>query len=147
MRYFGFSLLGIIMSFSGIYTSVLLKTFAPEYLTSYLISYAWGFALVLVVNVLVFPVSAERELREALVSSLERISTLAHLIAKVDASDPLEHAHSFRPTRSRFRTRSARFETRCINPSGRILPCSRSGRARPPSSSTGLDGPFPTTLE
>lgn len=37
MRYFAFSLLGIIVAFSGIYTSVLLGgIFEPKYLQSYL---------------------------------------------------------------------------------------------------------------
>lgn len=83
MRYFAFSLLGLLVAFSGIYTSVLLGgRFQPEYLESYLIAYAWAFALVLFVAIAIFPVSAERELRELLVQSLERVSMFTHLIAK-----------------------------------------------------------------
>lgn len=42
----------------------------------------WGFAIVLGVNILVFPISSEYQLRELLVLSLEHVSTFAHLIAK-----------------------------------------------------------------
>ncbi|GAA5917094.1 hypothetical protein JCM6882_009495 [Rhodosporidiobolus microsporus] len=83
MRYFALSLLAIILAFSGIYTSILSGgNFVPEYLEAYLEAYLWGFAIVLVVNLLVLPHSAEKELRELLVLSIEHISTFAHLIAK-----------------------------------------------------------------
>lgn len=65
-------------------TSILLGgEFNSAYLESYLKAYAWGFALVLGVNMLIFPHSSEHELRGLLVSSLHHISTLSHLIAKV----------------------------------------------------------------
>ncbi|TNY20614.1 hypothetical protein DMC30DRAFT_416809 [Rhodotorula diobovata] len=83
LRYFGLSLLFIILAFSGIYTSVLSGgVFVPEYLEAYLEAYCWGFAIVLVVNALVLPHSSEKELREILVISLEHISTFSHLIGK-----------------------------------------------------------------
>ncbi|KAM0793556.1 hypothetical protein ACM66B_000993 [Microbotryomycetes sp. NB124-2] len=83
LRYFAFSLLAILVAFNGIYTSALSRgNFVPEYLEDYLKAYAMAFAIVLGVNLLVFPVSAERELRESLVASLERISTFTHLIAR-----------------------------------------------------------------
>ncbi|KPV78386.1 uncharacterized protein RHOBADRAFT_49163 [Rhodotorula graminis WP1] len=81
LRYFGMSLLFIILAFSGAYTSVLSGgRFVPEYLEAYLAAYCWGFAIVLVL--LVLPHSAEKELREILVISLEHISTFSHLIGK-----------------------------------------------------------------
>ncbi|GAA6050447.1 hypothetical protein JCM3770_002600 [Rhodotorula araucariae] len=83
MRYFGGSLLFIILAFSGIYTSILSGgNFVPAYLEAYLEAYCWGFAIVLVVNALVFPHTSEKELREILVISLEHISTFSHLISK-----------------------------------------------------------------
>ncbi|BGP44750.1 hypothetical protein JCM10450v2_000564 [Rhodotorula kratochvilovae] len=83
MRYFGASLLFIILAFSGIYTSILSGgRFVPEYLEAYLEAYCWGFVIVLVVNALVFPHTSEKELREILVISLEHISTFSHLISK-----------------------------------------------------------------
>ncbi|GAA5834027.1 hypothetical protein JCM9279_004193 [Rhodotorula babjevae] len=83
LRYFGMSLLFVILAFSGAYTSVLSGgRFVPEYLEAYLAAYCWGFAIVLVVNLLVLPHSAEKELREILVISLEHISTFSHLIGK-----------------------------------------------------------------
>ncbi|GAA6036661.1 hypothetical protein JCM8097_001282 [Rhodosporidiobolus ruineniae] len=82
MKYFAFALLAIILAFSGIYTSILSGGFVPEYLEAYLEAYLWGFAIVLVVNLLVFPHSSEKELRELLVLSIEHISTFSHLIAK-----------------------------------------------------------------
>lgn len=36
MRYFAFSLLAILVSFSGIYTRLLIGAFSPEYLIAYL---------------------------------------------------------------------------------------------------------------
>ncbi|KAL8293775.1 hypothetical protein RQP46_000476 [Phenoliferia psychrophenolica] len=83
LRYFAFSLLALIMAFSGIYTSILLGgVFSPKYLEAYLEAYCWGFGIVLGVNMLIFPISSEWELRELLVLSLEHISIFAHLIAK-----------------------------------------------------------------
>lgn len=43
---------------------------------------AYGFAIVLLVNLAVIPLSAERELREFIVVSLEHVSTFAHLLSK-----------------------------------------------------------------
>ncbi|GAA6004360.1 hypothetical protein JCM10207_000685 [Rhodosporidiobolus poonsookiae] len=88
LRYFGFSLLAIILAFSGIYTSILSGgRFVPEYLEAYLESYLWGFAIVLAVNLVVLPHSSEKELRELMVVSVEHISLFAHLIAKTYALD------------------------------------------------------------
>ena len=82
-RWFGFSLLAILMAFNGIYTPLLLGgVFSPTYLEEYLISFLWGGAITLTVNFFVFPMSSERELRKTLVISLEHICTFAALIAK-----------------------------------------------------------------
>ncbi|KAH7337158.1 hypothetical protein B0J17DRAFT_666475 [Rhizoctonia solani] len=83
LKYFGFSLLAILMSFNGIYTSIMLgHGFNATYLKEYIISYMWGSAIVLFVNLSVFPVSSERELRQLLVISLEHVATYSHLLAK-----------------------------------------------------------------
>lgn len=83
LRWFGFSLLAILMAFNGISTSIQLGgVFSPRYLEEYLISYLWGGVITLGVNIFVFPMSSERELRKTLVISLEHISTFAALIAK-----------------------------------------------------------------
>ncbi|KAF8749522.1 hypothetical protein RHS01_09997 [Rhizoctonia solani] len=80
LKYFGFSLLAILMSFNGIYTSMMLGTgFSSTYLKEYI---KWGSAIVLFVNLFVFPVSSERELRKLLVMSLEHVATYSHLLAK-----------------------------------------------------------------
>lgn len=64
LRYFGMSLLFIILAFSGAYTSVLSGgRFVPEYLEAYLAAYCWGFAIVLVVNA--SPISNEPHLLRA----------------------------------------------------------------------------------
>lgn len=47
-----------------------------------IITSRWGGAIVLGVNMFVFPVTTERELREAMVQSLDHIGTFAHLLAK-----------------------------------------------------------------
>ena len=50
-------------------------------------AYGWGIAIALVVNLLVWPVSAERECRDLLVTSLQHVSTLAHLTCKTYAKE------------------------------------------------------------
>lgn len=77
-----------------IYTSHLLGTFDPTYLLEYLKSYAWGSAIVLAVNILVFPRTSEQELRQAMATSLEHIATFAALLGKAYAltSTPEDNA-------------------------------------------------------
>ena len=72
--------------------------FSAAYLQSYLIAFAYGFALVLVVNLGIFPISAERQFRIFLVQSLERISTLAHLVSKVSLLSLSAVCASVRPS-------------------------------------------------
>ena len=82
LRFFGFSLLAILVGFIGIYASVLQGGLETVWLISYVQGYLIGFAIVIVVNILILPVSSERELREMLVQSLEHAATFAHLISK-----------------------------------------------------------------
>ncbi|KAH8929027.1 hypothetical protein BT69DRAFT_1276681 [Atractiella rhizophila] len=82
LLFFGFSLLCILMSFNGIYTSLLVGGFNVNYMTSYLKAYLWGGAIVVFVNVFVFPRTSERELRQTLDLSLEHIRIFSHLLAK-----------------------------------------------------------------
>jgi hypothetical protein len=56
--------------------------FSPTYLLEYLKAYAWGAAIVLAVNILIFPRTSERELRQTLVTSLEHLATFAALIGR-----------------------------------------------------------------
>ncbi|PLW14809.1 hypothetical protein PCASD_19381 [Puccinia coronata f. sp. avenae] len=79
-----FSLLCILMSWNGIYTTFLTSYhgFSSGYVLSYLQSYCWGAAISLIVNVMVLPHSAEQEFRIALVDTLDHIKTLADLIEK-----------------------------------------------------------------
>lgn len=56
----------------------------------------FGFALVLSINILIFPFSSERELRELLVLSLEHISTFTHLIAKTYSLEITEEERALR---------------------------------------------------
>ncbi|KIJ47171.1 hypothetical protein M422DRAFT_28858 [Sphaerobolus stellatus SS14] len=82
-RYLPFALLCVLNSFNGIYTSYLLgSVFSPKVLVAYLTSYLWGGAIVLAVNLLVFPMSSEKALRDTLSTSLAHIGTFAHLLAK-----------------------------------------------------------------
>ncbi|SCV68572.1 BQ2448_693 [Microbotryum intermedium] len=86
MRFFGLSLLSILMAFNGIYTSALLGgKFSADYLKAYLEAYSWGFAIVFAANLFVLPTSAERELRVLMVDALEHMSTFTHLLAKTYA--------------------------------------------------------------
>ena len=47
------------------------------YLEDYLKAYALGGAIVVVVNLVVFPISSEKELRKTLVMALEHIKTFS----------------------------------------------------------------------
>ena len=58
------------------------NTFSSTYLLEYLKSYAWGAAIVLAVNILIFPRTSERELRSTIMTSLEHLATFAALIGK-----------------------------------------------------------------
>ena len=101
-RYFGMSLLAVLVTFNGIYTSILTGEFVPTYLESYMKAYLWvahnlalgnwsithssparwSGAIVIGVNILIFPQSSEKELRQTLVTSLDHIATFLHLLAK-----------------------------------------------------------------
>ncbi|KAK4052886.1 hypothetical protein OIO90_004162 [Microbotryomycetes sp. JL221] len=97
LKYFAFSLLAVLVAFNGIYTSAISGgNFVPDYLEDYLKAYSLSFAVVLAVNLLVLPVSAERELRISLVGSIERISTFTHLIAKTYSVDITEEEKQVR---------------------------------------------------
>lgn len=50
-------------------------------------AYAWGIAIALFVNVVVYPITAEKQLRKLLVTSLQHVSTLAHLSCKTYAKE------------------------------------------------------------
>jgi hypothetical protein len=82
LQWFAFSLLGILVGFSGIYTSYLENGFNPDYLASYLIAYSFGAAIVIAVSSVVVPMSSEKELRTMLVTSLQHTATFADLIVK-----------------------------------------------------------------
>ncbi|KAG8719517.1 hypothetical protein FRC08_002644 [Ceratobasidium sp. 394] len=83
LKYFGFSLLAILMSFNGVYTSIMLGNgFNATYLKAYIEAYLWGSAIVLFVNMFIFPLTSERELRQLLVMSLEHVATYSHLLSK-----------------------------------------------------------------
>ncbi|KAG8991643.1 hypothetical protein FRB94_000915 [Tulasnella sp. JGI-2019a] len=82
-QYFAFSLLAILMSFNGIYTSYVLGgKFDKKYLFAYLESYLWGIAITAFVSLCVFPITAERELRKVLIVSMEHMETFGMLISK-----------------------------------------------------------------
>jgi hypothetical protein len=80
--------LGILFSFQGIYQTIVPPTgtnnlsFSSASLASYVETYFWGLAIALFANALVWPVSAEYECRELLVTSLQHLSILAHLTCK-----------------------------------------------------------------
>lgn len=61
--------------------------FSKDALLGYFQAYAWGIAIAIGVNLLVWPVSAEQECRDLLVTSLQHVSTLAHLTCKTYAKE------------------------------------------------------------
>lgn len=78
----------VLFAFNGIWYPIESGTpFRSSYLLSFFTAYALGLAIVVAVNLLVFPFSAERELRHVLVQSLQHVSTLAHLACKTYAKE------------------------------------------------------------
>ncbi|CEQ38838.1 SPOSA6832_00288 [Sporobolomyces salmonicolor] len=79
---------GVLFAFNGIYTSIISgHRFDKEWLVAELEAYAWGMAIALCVNLLVWPITSEQELRKLLVTSLQHVSTLAHLSCKTYAKE------------------------------------------------------------
>lgn len=103
--------LGILFSFQGIYQTIVRPTgtndlsFSSASLASYVETYFWGLAIALVSNVLVWPISAEYECRELLVTSLQHLSILAHLTCKthdksIDLGEAVRTIHRVKLVRS-----------------------------------------------
>lgn len=86
-KYISFYLYGVLFSFNGIYRSITTGGFDRQLLLADFISYAWGVAIALAVNVLVLPTTAEEGLRRLLVTSLQHVATLAHLTCKTFARE------------------------------------------------------------
>ncbi|GAA5968646.1 hypothetical protein JCM8115_003668 [Rhodotorula mucilaginosa] len=86
-KYISFYLYGVLFSFNGIYRTITTGEFRRELLLADFIAYAWGIAIALGVNVLVFPTTAEEQLRGLLVTSLQHVATLAHLTCKTFARE------------------------------------------------------------
>ncbi|KZO91193.1 hypothetical protein CALVIDRAFT_542043 [Calocera viscosa TUFC12733] len=83
IKYLPFSLLAMLMTFNGIFTSMNSGgDFVAYELVSYIKAYAFGAAIVLFVNMFIFPTSSENQLRQMLVSSLDHIRTFTHLVNK-----------------------------------------------------------------
>ncbi|EJU01760.1 hypothetical protein DACRYDRAFT_116219 [Dacryopinax primogenitus] len=84
LTYLGFSLLAILQTFTGIFTSLASPTtsFSGSQLRAYLQSYAFGCACVLVVNICLLPRTAESKLRGAIATSLDHARTLMLLVNK-----------------------------------------------------------------
>ena len=75
LKYFAFSLLAILLAFSGIYSGYLVDGFSPPYLESYILAYVFGGAIVLLVNIVVFPTTSEKQVRTMLTQSLNHAAT------------------------------------------------------------------------
>lgn len=77
----------MLFSFNGIYGSITEGGFSKQFLLANSIAYLWGMAISLGVNLIVWPFTAEAELRQLLVTSLQHVSTLAHLTCKTYARE------------------------------------------------------------
>ncbi|KZT61407.1 hypothetical protein CALCODRAFT_491212 [Calocera cornea HHB12733] len=83
LTFLGFALLGILQSFTGIFTSLANGgEFQGDQLRGWMQAYAFGCACVLVVNIFFLPRTSEHALRETMVSSLDHARTLQLLINK-----------------------------------------------------------------
>ncbi|KAM0793227.1 hypothetical protein ACM66B_000693 [Microbotryomycetes sp. NB124-2] len=90
-KYISNYLYGILFAFNGIYDPILSnRTFDRSWLLANFAAYAWGIAIAFVVNLVVWPVTSEQELRRLLVQSLHHVSALAHLTCKTYAREILE---------------------------------------------------------
>ncbi|KAL5492777.1 hypothetical protein ACEPAI_4224 [Sanghuangporus weigelae] len=96
LKWFPLALLAILMSFNGIYTSLLVGRFDSAYLEEYLKTYFWAAAIVLTVNILILPISSEKEMRQTLILSLEHVSTFLHLLAKTYTMEITEEERAVR---------------------------------------------------
>ncbi|KAM0751307.1 hypothetical protein T439DRAFT_325453 [Meredithblackwellia eburnea MCA 4105] len=82
-RYISFYLYAVLFAFQGIYTTVADDPRdKDQWLLAYFQAYAWGFAIVLATNLLVWPVWSEDQLRELVIDSLQSQATLTHLLFK-----------------------------------------------------------------
>ncbi|GAA6039040.1 hypothetical protein JCM8097_000169 [Rhodosporidiobolus ruineniae] len=86
-KYISFYLYGVLFAFNGIYGSISLGGFDKSFFLANFEAYAWGMAIALAVNLVVLPTTAEQELRRLLVTSLQHVSTLAHLTCKTYARE------------------------------------------------------------
>ncbi|GAA6047795.1 hypothetical protein JCM3770_004648 [Rhodotorula araucariae] len=86
-KYISFYLYGVIFAFNGIYGSIEQGYFDLRFYLANFEAYAWGMAIALGVNVLVWPITSESELRRLLVTSLQHVATLAHLTCKTYARE------------------------------------------------------------
>lgn len=86
-KYIPFYLYGVLFAFNGIYRSINVGGFDRQLLLADFISYAWGLAIALGVNILILPTTAESQLRSLLVTSLQHVATLAHLTCKTYARE------------------------------------------------------------
>lgn len=67
----------------------------------------WAGAIVLFVNLVIFPMSSERHLRETLVTSLDHIGVLSHLLGKTYTMDITNEERALRDQLNRtIRVRS-----------------------------------------
>ncbi|GAA5995637.1 hypothetical protein JCM5350_001633 [Sporobolomyces pararoseus] len=87
-KYISFYLYGVLFAFGGIYYGLESgQKFDKSWFLADFQAYAWGIAIALAVNVVVFPVTSERELKKLLVASLQHVSTLSHLSCKYYAKE------------------------------------------------------------
>ncbi|BGP28691.1 hypothetical protein JCM10296v2_000427 [Rhodotorula toruloides] len=86
-KYISFYLFGVLFSFNGIYGSITEGGFNKQFFLANAVAYLWGMAISLGVNLIVWPFTAEAELRQLLVTSLQHVSTLAHLTCKTYARE------------------------------------------------------------
>ncbi|KAK4054888.1 hypothetical protein OIV83_000812 [Microbotryomycetes sp. JL201] len=90
-KYISCYLYAVLFAFNGIYDPILGdRTFDRSWLLSNFAAYAWGIAIVFIINLVVWPVTSEQELRRLLVQSLHHVSALAHLTCKTYAREVLE---------------------------------------------------------
>ncbi|RGB26987.1 hypothetical protein C1646_820054 [Rhizophagus diaphanus] len=82
MKYFGFGLIICVGAFQGIYTRIIFGSFRESFLSDATVTYFIGITIAWVVNVIIWPTTAERNLISQICISLTNLSSFHTLLLK-----------------------------------------------------------------
>ncbi|PKY42244.1 hypothetical protein RhiirA4_441844 [Rhizophagus irregularis] len=82
MKYFGFGLIICVGAFQGIFTRIIFGSFRESFLSDAIVTYFIGITIAWVVNVIIWPTTAERNLISQICISLTNLSSFHTLLLK-----------------------------------------------------------------